>query len=106
MAVCVGLSVSVAARAKTIVPTTAPASVYGKVTKITSTMIYLKGSYLNRSSMTWQIATNSRTKYFNSNNRSIMRSSIRVGHNVTATGRLVSHTYKIVNVSEVDDWSR
>ncbi len=80
--------------------------VYGKVTKITATMIYLKGSYLTRSSMTWQVATNSKTKYYNAKNKLIKRTSIRIGEYLSAIGHLVSHTYRIINVTEVDDLSR
>ncbi len=86
--------------------TKAPAAVYGKVTKITATTIYLKGSYLDRSTMTWQVTTNKRTKYYNSKNKLMKRSSIRVGHKVTATGNIVNHTFRIVDVTEIDDWSK
>lgn len=85
--------------------TKAPALVYGKVTKITATTIYLKGTYLDRPTMTWQVTTNKRTKYYNSKDKLMKRSSIRVGHNVTATGNIVSHTFRIVDVTEIDDWS-
>lgn len=86
--------------------TKAPAAVYGKVTKITATTIYLKGTYLDRSVMTWQVTTNKRTKYYNSKDKLMKRSSIKVGHNVTAMGNIVNHTFRIVDVTEIDDWSR
>lgn len=92
--------------AKTVAATTAPAAVYGKVTKITSTVIYLKGNYLNRVGMTWQVSTTNKTKYYNVKNKLMKRTSIRVGDRLTATGYLVNHTYRIINVSEIDDWSR
>jgi len=97
---------AVPAPAKAATATKAPAAVYGKVTKITASTIYLKGSYLDRSTMTWQVTTTGKTKYYNSKNKPMKRSSIRVGHNVTATGDIVSHTFRIVDVTEIDDWGR
>jgi hypothetical protein len=97
---------AVPAPANAAAATKAPAAVYGKVTKITTTTIFLKGTYLDRSVMTWQVTTNMRTKYYNSKDKPMKRSSIRVGHNVTAIGNIVNHTFRIVDVTEIDDWNR